>query len=187
MIILIHDAELPEKGYAYFKKFKDLILVNKEESNDKIKSFWKDTKTIIDTTANHEIYKKCKGTQDDKKFNKYVNFIEYKGRKIVNLFSLKNYLYKQNNFTEEQFERIKKERIVIEKTLANICDVFQNNLQAELEKMDKPINIKEITLKKEDMYFVKELNKDEAAGENVMDLNDFQILRELKDILLYKL
>ena len=187
MIILVHDARLSDKGCAYFKKFKNLELINKEEANDKIRSFWKQVETVIDTTSNHEFYKKCKGQNEDRKFGEGVNFVEYKGRKIVNLFSLNNYLYKKDNFTEEQFNRIKKERVVIEKTLKSICDVFQNNLQVELEKFNKPINIKEITLNKEDIYFVKELNENEIAGENIISLNDFTLLKELKDILLYKI
>ena len=49
MIILIHDTKLSPKAISYFKKFRDLELVYKEETDEKLKSFWKETKTIIDT------------------------------------------------------------------------------------------------------------------------------------------
>ena len=77
MIILVHDARLSDKGCAYFKKFKNLELVNKEEANDKLRSFWKQVETVIDTTSNHEFYKKCKGQNEDRKFGEGVNFVEY--------------------------------------------------------------------------------------------------------------
>lgn len=187
MIILIHDIELPKKAADYFKKFKGLELISKNETDVKLKDFWKDTKTIIDTTSNHDFYKKCKGDKEEKIFSKNVDFVEFKGRKVVNLFTLKNYFYKKANFSETQYETILKKRKIIDSTLSNICTVFQNPLERELENLKKTINIKEITIKKEDMYFVKNINEDETAGENVLDVNDFMVLKELKDILLYQI
>ena len=187
MIILIHDVNLPQKATDYFKKFKGLKLISKEETDIKLKDFWKDTKTIIDTTSNHDFYKKCKGNNEEKVFSKNVDFVEFKGRKVVNLFTLKNYFYKKSNFSETQYETILKKRKIIDSTLSNICTVFQNSLERELEILKKPINIKEITIEKEDMYFVKEIKENETAGENVLDVNDFMVLKELKDILLYKI
>ena len=189
MVVLIHDIKnLPEQAIKYFEKFKDLKLVYEQLAKDNMKNYWKNTKTIIDSTANHEFYNKCKENNEERKFSKEVDFVKLNGREIVKVENLRNYFYKKANFNEDDYEVIKHKRQVIDKTLEQICSSFQNQLEKELEELSgKHISLKNLTPDNTEVYFISEKNGESTNVENVLNIEDFLVLKELKDILTCKL
>lgn len=184
MKILIYDNELYGK-IDFLDKYKDILPIRVDEIDDKLKEHWKEIDVIIDTQSSHNFYKRC-GIDEEKLFSKNVKFVIFKGRKIIKLFSLKNFFYKEDNFDEEDFKKIKCKRNIISKTLDSLSETYSNNLQKELEEIaNKTFNLKHITPDHSEVIFVKDKKDDDR--ENVIDVNSLCLLKDLKDILVNKI
>lgn len=189
MNLLIYDMEnMNDKLKNYLGNFKNLVLVHQDD-NDTFRKYWSETKNILDATKTHKFYKKAKSTdnQEEKLFKKDVNFVILKNRKVVKLEDLSTFLYKKENFSEEDYKEILKKKHLIQDVLTEICKTFKNNLEKDLEDIlkDKVLNISSITPDNSKIFLVKDTNIN--TEENVIDLNDYELLKELKDILVYKI
>lgn len=184
MNILLHDTGIQTK---YFDKFKELKLLDKSEADTFFKEHWKEINTVIDCSSNNYLYKKfLEKNPEESTLKKTVKFLTVKNKKIVKAPFLKNYIFakKKENFDEEKYKQIIEDRQLIEDTLEYICNSYKSALEKELDTVDdKAIDISALT--DEQVYFVKE-NNGISTG-NILDINSLFLLKELKEILLYKI
>lgn len=183
MKVLIHDIN--NLAIENFNKFKDLKVVNKNIARDFMKEHWNIITDIFDSTNNHYFYNSMKKNNDEHLFKADIYFMIISNKKYYNLPSLNNYTFanKKENFSEEDFNEILKKKDSIEKTLSYACGSYRHILEKELDELDdKVIDISELTIAKEKMYFVKDKKK-YADNDNILDFNSLLLLKDLKEIL----
>lgn len=188
MNVLLYDKELGEDFIKKLSKYKELTLISDEKADNFFRENWRDVALLIDATTSHNYYKKLfkSDVMKEQLFSKYVTFYFFNNKKIIKLFSLKNFLYKKENFSEEDFKKINLSKKIIIDTLEKICGSYTNTFQQEIEELaNKRINFKNVTSDKSDIFFVT--NKTENLAENEIDLSRYNILKELEQILVYKI
>ena len=183
MKVLIHD--ISNLDINYFDKFKDLEVVHINTAKDFMRNNWHLITDIFDGSTKFEFYKNMLKNNEEHIFKAGVNFILSKSKKYYHLPNLKNLQFaeKKESFSDEDFKTILKNKDNILKSLEYVCGSYKNLFEKELDELeDKPIDISELTINNEKMYFVKDKRK-YADDDNVIDLNSLLLLKDLKEIL----
>lgn len=202
-IILIHD-EIKGLDPMYFKSnFSNVELVKQENFKSVCTPIWKEVTYILDGTSKKMIYKALAKGLEEKMFYTGSNFVDYKGKKVLSIPDLRVYAYCNN---AESFDvRTRNEFKVdldnikdILKLISNTTDEFKRGEEKriELEATDlfgkgEVYNFNSIVPRNEDeenFVFIKDSTEVPFTPDgNVIDVNGFLILKELKNIFMHKI
>lgn len=191
-IIAIYDNV---KGFEaeYFDKF-NITLLSFDEFRSNFKTVWTGMKMLVDGTMQKSIYKKMAMGQKESVFYRGCNSVTVSNQKIISVPDFRNYIRCNNaeNFDVASRNKFGTEMEILENVLELISNKSSSFTDKEIEELfsgDNKMNITDIVPNSgdEEYIFVKDKTDGLMPDANVIDVNSFMLLKELKEIFLHKI